>query len=557
MSNYLAVTKLLVKNMFKRDKGKKNNWLLALIIVFAIIYAAFMILMLTFVNLLAAQFIEMDFFNEIVTFILISGVVMVLFLGVVSMLSYLYFSKDTEFFLALPIKPSTVYLAKLTIIYAVELITTILCLLPVLFMLGALNNASVLYYISMFIGILLTPAIPLFFASILAIPLMFIVSFFKKRGALTSIFLIILFAALFGGYYMLILKFSSNVDSTGSSTEDTAKMLAAYLKPLCYVFYPLYALAKFSTFTPFIGMSVGVSMLINILIYLGTIVALFVLSVLISSSVYNKGAASQLEGRQSIGKSKGVYENSSSFKALVKKEWRDILRTPAFAFQCLTGIVLGPIVVVFINIMNSGMMTSDIPQEGAAIVSGISSALSYLLIAVMCIGTNIAACTVLTREGEKFYFCKLLPVGYTTQIKAKQWVSFMISAIAIVLSVAAYSIISFDWMFLIFGLISLLLFNYAFVCFGMFVDLRAPKLDWTTPNEAVKHNKNVYIPVFCQMGFTIIMMILPVILSVLIPNIIGQILMWGILIIIPAILAVVFHKLLYKNIDKFMERISV
>ena len=184
MRNYLAVIKLQLKNMFRRDRSSakaSRRWIIAavaLVILYGIVASSF----IAMVAMMSSAFGAYSLQSEFVTLNLLCGLMVVLVFGIVTVLTCLYFSRDTEFFLALPIKPSVVFAAKLTIVYLAELVACVLIMVPCLIAAGIALHASAIFYVLFPFAVLLTPAIPLFFAAIISVPVMYIVSFLRNRG---------------------------------------------------------------------------------------------------------------------------------------------------------------------------------------------------------------------------------------------------------------------------------------------------------------------------------------------------------------------------------------
>ena len=179
MSNYVSVLKLLIKNMFRRDMAKEKSLTKTLLVGLSLLiaYAAIGFLFVTLIYFMGSTFAAFSLQSEFISMILACGLMVVLIFGIVTVLTCLYFSKDTEFFFALPIKPATIFAAKLTVVYLIELSITALIMLPCLIAAGIVMNLSAIFYVIMPFAVLFTPVIPLVLASVIAIPVMYIVSF--------------------------------------------------------------------------------------------------------------------------------------------------------------------------------------------------------------------------------------------------------------------------------------------------------------------------------------------------------------------------------------------
>jgi len=566
MKQYLLVLKLLIKNNYfpKRQKGEKRDSTKIMVLAsLGIVYIIFAPILVATVFFMAQTAKNLGIQAEFVTVLLGIASIMVLLLGIFSILSYLYFSKDTEFFLSLPIKPSAIFFAKFTIIYVREAVLSIAILVPTLITVGLVTNAPWLFYVLMPIGILLVPALPLMLASLISIPLMYVVSFFKNKGAWTSVIVLLLGGAAFAVYFYFIQTFSSgDFENIG---EEQMEALAPVFTMLATILYPYLAFSRAAFFMPFGELSASISTLINLGIFIATIASLFVLTMLITNLVYKRSAASQLENRKSQTKSNDKFSASSARTALIKKEWREIIRQPAFAFNVLAPIIITPIMMLIMGFTanfgfggtyengenggNLGMFEYLMPQ--------ITWFGLFLMLLIFSVSMNTGAMTTITREGKSFHISKLIPASYKTQIQAKVFISMSISFVASLAGLIVISILELDFINLAFGILVCMVLGYAFTCYATYNDLKKPKLDWVTPNQATKQNFGTIVPMLIGMLFSIVFFGIALLAIFVLPEIwIAQIVAWPIMLGFAVALAVLMHRLLYNNVDRLYERLG-
>lgn len=261
--------------MFRRDKEHANiKKTVGLAVVCAVLYAAITAGLIFVICYMSAVMSALELESEFIALILTTGLLFVLIFGVVVLLTCLYFSKDTEFFLALPVKPSTVFAAKMAIVYLTELVTAALLMLPLMITAGIMMKLGVLYYVMIPFAIVFLPAIPLFIASIISIPIMYLVSFFRNRGALGSIFVLLLMGGLFAGYYVLVM----NMQDLNPDNIDVEAVRNMFVK-IVRVLYPLYALGRAMTAAPVFGLGVAASVAVNIFIFAASVAAFGVIEI--------------------------------------------------------------------------------------------------------------------------------------------------------------------------------------------------------------------------------------------------------------------------------------
>ena len=564
MKNYFTIFGLLFKYMFKRSGEKGSKWIWIAYAFIGVVFAAFIVMICFGVSQMAAAVASMNLLPEFLTILLAIACVAVLLFGIVPMLNYLYFSRDTEFMMSLPVKPSTVFMAKLSVVYLTEIVVSTLILVPCMITIGATLGLNAFYYLVSVLAVLLVPAIPLVLIAVIAIPLMYVVSFFKNKGALTSIVLIVLFGLLFAGYYYPITKMSfSGAEGEEFDPEQFIQKFSSVFMSIAKILFPLAAIARLATLSPhtmFGDFPVGAAAAINAAVFIASAAVLAVIALLVSSAVYKRGARSMLEGGGKKTDTKIEFKSDgSALKALFKKEWRELFRTPAFAFQCLSGVVLCPIIIFFMSTMTDiGAMGEEMPAETAALFNTIMSFVLIGFIGMFGISMNTGAATTITREGGNFWLLKTVPVTYRTQIKAKLLLYVAISTVTVAVSLAVSALLAFDAVNLICGIVFLLTYNYGYNCFCIFMDLQRPKLTWTTPNEAVKNNRNAVVPTFINMGVSIVLIAIPILCLIFISSVtVAVAVSWAALIAAGIAVAVVFHNLLFANADRMFDRLSV
>ncbi len=569
MKGFATVLKLLIKNMFKRSKSERKNIKIFTGIVLAVVYVFLMFTLLSSVISLAPAVKEAGGMADIITLLFTLAVLIMLFFGIPMILSWLYFSRDTEFFLSLPVATSTVYFAKIAMIYLSMLVVEAALLLPTLIVFGALVGVNVLYYFVILIAVAFLPVVPLVLASVIAMPLMFIVGAFRNRGALSSIVMIVLFLLFFGGYYGLMYALGFNGAPGGDEMgTDMTKFLLENkdsLRLMSDILLPFSSIARLATLTPVYGLSVGVSALVNIGTYVGITAALLAIALLASSSFYKHSVMVMLEGsRGKDNKAREFKASGGVVKALIGKEWRQLVRTPQFALNSFLSVFMPVIVIVFMN-LTMGSSLADADDTTTQTVRAIMPVVDIMVILMIGIGMNMGALTCITREGEAFAFSKSLPVDPVTQINAKRILYLIISYVSIALGMIAAVIFAPYWS-LLGGLLLMIPYNYIFVTLAIYLDLTSPNLKWTTPQEAMKRNVRGMVPFLINMVISMVIMVALLVTRIMMLNCPEELLLtftvihYGVYIVligVSAVVAVLMHGMLKVRAARLYDRLEV
>ena len=270
---------------------------------------------------------------------------------------------------------------------------------------------------------------------------------------------------------------------------------------------------------------------------------------------YRKLSLLQSETPMATGKKgiqKGTIREGSAFLANVKRELLTILRVPSYAVNILP-IAFMPLVLV---IMMGVMFNRSIGDAGEESLAQAMASLNSPL--VMCImaaavaymaGMNPALSTAVTREGKGHDFIKALPVSAKTVIYAKLLVGFGLVAIGVTGAVIAAAVFIPGFIpEAVLALVLCLLFCFGSACLALSRDVKKPKLDWVTEQEAVKQNFGVLISMLISWA---VLAGLAVVSYFMIDAGWGLIPVFAVLAALLAALSFGAYRLLMKNVDRY------
>ena len=495
MKSWARITRTLLSMFFRTGKGEKKRRVSAVVVVLlGLLFAVMIGAAFAFLSPVLAQ---AGLLAVAATLPMETAFVAVLVFGTMGVFSYIYYSRDNEFLLSLPVSPSTVYFAKLTVVYVQEFAVSAVFIAPALIVTGVMTAPPAVFWVMTVLALVLVPVCPLLLCSLIAVPLMRVASFFKNKGMMGAVLLILLFAAFMAAYMVLSMRMQGigGAPTVGGGAVSVDEMLEPFIV-VAHVLYPLYALARFGTLTPGLTESVAASAAIDLCIFLGTIAVCGVLTVVISRAVYARSALRQTENsaRTASGKE---YVTGSALSALVKKEWRELSRNTSFAFQCLGGVVVSPVFgVLFPIIMGSSL--SDPSLDSVA--PNIGFILTWIIVS---------------------FLVQMMSTSMNVSALAKIVLSWIIGGVSVVLSVIAMSISvgvvmgkANAW-FIVLTLVYLLAYGALFVVMCVHRDLKKPKLNWTTAREAIKGNYATLVPMLLGMLFCVIGLAIEIVLVIM------------------------------------------
>lgn len=450
------------------------------------------------------------------------GAVMTLVFGVSMVVTYFYMATDLGTLLALPISPSLIVAAKFTLCMAYEYLMVVMYTGPMVAGYGVASGGGPLYWIAAVFVCVLLPVIPLSYAAVIIMIIMRVFRRLKNKKVLTVISTVVAVAAA-----LLLSIFGQSLsDQTNAAGALSA---ARQLNGAYYVFPQLY-LAQ--------GALVGENILLLILFIAATALTIFVF-LLLARVLYIKGAMgmSEVSSKRralSRGETRKFMKKDGAFGSYVRVEIAKVLRSPVYFMNGVMMGLLWPLLIGIILIAgsadssgsadaasSSAITSSAAASSSSAIASSAAASggasslgniLSYftekaedpmtlgifmliMLGLLFLIGSmDLMTPSTISREGQKIWFMKTIPMSYRDQLRAKiasslpfsMGPTFVYGLIpAIVGIVHGMSPIVLIYMILL-TVPSLLLINYIQLMF----DLRWPKLVWQ--NEAVPIKQNFH-----------------------------------------------------------------
>ena len=501
MDKVIKLTKIFLKNSFSNmnarmgisSKSKAKFFVYALLI----LYFAGIIIFLGY-NLLDGliQIHQETIFVGMILFLIFGlAVVQTIF----SSINILYFTKDNEYLLPLPLKPYQIILARTNVMLIVEYAIIFLLGLIPLVMYGILTGAGVIYYIAMLFAIILLPILPVLLISIIVMIIMSFARLTKNRNRFQLIASLLVLA--------IILIFSTSMSGVKQniSNEEMAQMLVqangmidivkGYIPTVDYL---IEALTTNSLFT----------MIIEVLKALAITIIGFILYMLIAQKIYFKGLVGNLFGGGAKSTNKQInqnqYKNSKLYKSYVGKEFKSMIRTPVFLMQCLLPAVLIPIVMIVVSF--AGINSEE---NGFQELSQMLSSMQLNSFMVVCVILGIiqfftmfiyVSITAVSRDGENAVFMKYIPVSLYKQYIYKIIPNILMNIITIVvtLAIAQYIVhLPISTLILLFIVSTIIALLQSILM--IIVDLKRPKLNWDSEYAVVKQNFNLIFPMIFSM----------------------------------------------------------
>lgn len=400
--------------------------------------------------------------------------------------SALYNAKDNDFLLSMPLKPRQILFARMLTIYLFSLIFELVVAIPAIVIYQLMAEFSIMVIL---LGLLVTFCLSLMVLA-LTVALGYLVAKAASHIRNRSIAVTVLSIVLFGAYYYVCF----NLSDIMMNLIENAILIGQGME---------------STFNPFYHMGQAVcGNLLSLLIVAALAALLFGLSYFLVSRSFirivttNKGTVNR-KYRETAQKA------GSPRAALLRRELRHLFNTPMYLLNsCMADILM--LLLGTVMIIKAGDMLELLGQLNGVgflfdryLMIGIAALMAFLL------SMNIFTASSISIEGNKYlWLLKSAPIGTMEIFHAKLATHLVISLpVALLCTVIASVILKVSAV----GIVLLVLFvtgiTLMFACFGLFVNLRHPRMDWTSEIMVIKQGTSVMLTMFGGMLIVVVLFV--------------------------------------------------
>ena len=430
----------------------------------------------------------------------------VLFLSAFSYISSMFFAKDNEIMLNLPVPQTTVFFSKLLVSYVNELLISTVIVLPatVITAIAAAQAGVALgaqFYLLIPVAVLLLPLLPMLILSIVSFPIAVVIQKLSKRPVLGAIVQAVFVIAFVAAVYYV--SYSTSY-SAGEGT-DNAVNIETFFAPM----------AKVNVFTTMLSKAMfGISAVGNFFAFTGSTVGFALVAGGLSVLFYKKALQSSAEGEG--GRKRTVKEVKeagvrSSDRAFLLTDMKYLLRDSSVTVNTILSLVMPALLVFLCTFMTAGSIESSMQAAAEAgesaepqafmSASYLSLALSVMMAGWFCSGTNLFSTVGFSLERENFAVIKTLPLSFEKIYYSKLGAATVVTVVSSVLAAIVTVVVSklTVWDFLLMAIL-LSVYGAAVNAFALLRDLKAPRFNWVTVKELTKNNFHTLIPMLVSVA---------------------------------------------------------
>ena len=477
----------------KTDSKKKK----AFALVGAILLLAYLFgIIFVPTQLLVKQFVKLGQPSTLISLLYAIAPVMILYFAFLSIPGIFYFSKDINNYLPLPFTSLEIITSKFITAYVSTFVTTAFIFLPIYINYFIFVSPGVLFILTSLLSLLILPLIPLAIAMIIVAVLMRFVPFLKNK----NLFIYVSMGLVFIPTMILVMSMSG--------VDTDADMIEAITTAILNMDDSLFR--EISLFFPTSKMlTLGAIDNNFIQLFLAAFISIVIsaVSILVVKTMYFEsviGIDEHVSKKRKLRLTEMDHETkvSSFTKSFMVKDFKNILRTPAFLMNYFSMFLVLPILgLIPIFTQKNGIQgfmemvkgLSELFHTYFETLSGLDQIQAPLL-AGLALGVVIAALeasnsTAISREGLALRNYLTFPIRLSDITHAKARLSLSISSIYITvimilgILVLRPGVLIFI-LFFVSTIIGLILITYV----SILVDVLFPSLNWETEQQAVKGN---------------------------------------------------------------------
>lgn len=527
MNKTAILTKVFLKTSFqsmsektmgetKKQKPRKKSFLFLYLLL-----AVYLIGLMGFLSYNMIQTLQQFGQEQLFLGVILLGIgFLTLIQSIFSSINLLYFTKDNEFILPLPIKPHEIVIAKTNVMLVTQYLFEIVIGLVPLTMYGILTGAGILYYGTMLVILLLFPILPMLVASFVAVIIMSFSKFMKDKNKFQ------LMATIFSLMMVLFITMGMNNQKDLTDEKIVQMMTSANgMVDMIDNYFPTLKPAVNALTSNQIGKSLS-----EIGIILFITVASYMIYIFTAQKLYLRGVVGNLYSSSKTKKKfneKKAFKKSSLANHYIKKEVKILYRNPIFLMQCILPAIIMP--VIFLGTMVPQIMNATGDPQMQELINEINKGIPQTVIVCSLLAIIqffsmmiYISVTAISRDGQNAVFMKYIPVPLEKQLfyKAVPNVIINLFMITIVIGIAQFLIRIPIMIMILTGIVaSIMAFLQSILM--ILVDLKKPKLQWDSEYAVVKQNINLIWPAILGMLNAMIIILVAVLFSNINPYLVG------------------------------------
>ncbi len=401
----------------------------------------------------------------------------------------LYDAKDNELLLSMPIPSSYILASRIIMLLGLNYMYEALVIIPAIVVYCMVSSVTVLGILFFFVGFLLLPFLSMTLSCIIG----WLVALITARMRNKTIITMVLSLGFLGAYFYLYSKMSQYMQTIVDRLKDIAEGVRR-------AFYPFYQL----------GVAVADHNWLSLLLYAMCALIPFALLYILLSKSFVRITTTKRGASRVVYKEKQLQVNSPK-GALIRKELKHFTSNAMYMMNAALGVaflVIGAIVFLFKQntLLLELNKVNDFKEFFIPIVIVVISGITAM---------NFISAPSISLEGKNLWIAQSIPVRTIDILMAKVDMHLIICIPPVLFaSIVSVIVIRPDLFSAILLFLVPIMFTIFSALFGLVLNLKFPKFNWTNEIVAVKQSLSSILTMFGSMAIVILPIILYITLFV-------------------------------------------
>lgn len=502
MKEIILLTRVLLKNALNKISDKKSGKIgMIIIYILAFGYLAGCFGYISYECILTLSEINQEvlFLKLAFSGIIMFAVIQTLFTS----LNLLFFSKDIENLLPLPISTLKIIMAKINCLIVSQLITASIILFPTLIVYGNILNCNILFYAISILVVLLIPVVPVVISAFVVVIVMKFTKIIKNKEVVQYISVFLIMAFVIGMQFFVGTSEESNITNQELANEflSNSNTIETSSNILVTTSSAINAIINYNNVE-------GIKNLV--VLFIETVIVYYVICKIIAKT-YIKTAIKFIsmgtKKNKRINLSKDIVSDKI-WKTYLKKEFKILVRNPIFFMQCVLPTILFPVIFSIPLLFESSIQELKSAINSFGVINSKEGFGVSLVLIILLYTFNFIALTAVSRDGKDSLFMKQVPISLDKQIFYKILPGIILNIIPAIYVLVIEKILftSIEIKMIIILFVSSFIVNVFNNYLMILIDLKNPKLNWTTEYAVVKQNINMFfqfVIYLVEIGFVI------------------------------------------------------
>lgn len=467
---------------FDRKKGSQRNksGILLYTALYCVLFGILGVVFYQMANALGGSLCGIGFGWLYFSMVSLVAVVLGVFGSIFNTYASLYQAKDNDLLLSMPIPAHKILTMRLTGVYAMGLLYELIVMIPAIIVWFRLSRVTVL---SVVFSLLICLVLSVFVLTLSCI-LGWVVALVSSRVKNKSFVTVLLSLGFIAGYYYVYFKAYDILMHLVANAENIAGQIKS-------VVFPVYHLGLAAEGNP-----------LSMLIFTATVALFFaVVYFVLSRSFTRLATTNRGEKKKAAGPVRIQAGNVD--KALLQKEFKRFTGSANYMMNCGLGVLFMLLAAVMLIIK-----AKAVRELVTAFGEGAGEVIPPLLTAALCmiLSMNDMTAPSISLEGKSLWILHSLPVSPWRVLKAKLRMHLILTVpVALLLTAVAVAIINPPAAFWVVMPVTVGLFVLFTALFGLFLNLKAPNLNWTNEIVPIKQSMSVTVALFGGWGIVIVL----------------------------------------------------